>query len=262
MRFSFSEREQEIRLLGRRLAESLHRFELPIDKANDAVPPVLEREIRDVCLAASLFAPHFCVWSVLWRPTNVLIQATNAQRERDLLPHIRREFRGAHAITEPNAGSDVNRLETVVVPVAGDNRQTGEKWFVTGGRWCRHPSPYASRTARRSAVAQPSRLRRRRCSHATPATVSAVNRAAMRALRPAVSPMIDTPSQVSSRNSAKSIVAAMLRLRPCGFGPLAILRSDLGGCFERLELLRDQEQCVGDLRDRGDEAGLLLRTLP
>ena len=159
MQFSFSEREQEIRLLGRRLAESLHRFEIAIDEANDAVPPALEREIRDVCLASGLFAPNFpvelggagltlgeqvlleeqlgrvsnCVWSVLWRPANVLIQATDAQRERYLLPYIRGEFRGAYAITEPNAGSDVSRLETVAVPVDGGYRLTGEKWFVTGG---------------------------------------------------------------------------------------------------------------------------------
>ena len=99
MRFSFSEREQAIRLLGRRLAEALHRFGIPIDEANDAVPPALEGEVRDVCIASGHFAPNFpvelggaglslgeqvlleeqvgrvssCVWSVLWRPANVVI---------------------------------------------------------------------------------------------------------------------------------------------------------------------------------------------
>lgn len=159
MQWSFSEREVEIRARGRALADALHRFELPIDEANDAVPPALEREIRDVCLASSLFAPNFpvelggagltlgeqvileeqvgrvsnCVWAALWRPANVLIHATDPQRERYLLPYIRGEFRGAYAITEPNAGSDVATLETVAVPVAGGYRLTGEKWFVTGG---------------------------------------------------------------------------------------------------------------------------------
>ena len=159
MQWSFSEREVEVRERGRALAESLHPFELPIDEANDAVPPVLEREIRDVCLASGLFAPNFpielggagltlgeqvlleeqvgrvsnCVWAALWRPANVLIHATAAQRARYLLPYIRGESRGAYAITEPNAGSDVSRLETIAVPVEGGFRLTGEKWFVTGG---------------------------------------------------------------------------------------------------------------------------------
>lgn len=159
MRWSFSGREVEIRGRGRALAESLHRFEIPVDEAADDVPPELEREIRDVCLASGLFAPNFpvelggagltlgeqvlleeqvgrvsnCVWAALWRPANVLIRADQTQRERYLLPYIRGEIRGAYAITEPNAGSDVSRLETVAVPVDGGYRITGEKWFVTGG---------------------------------------------------------------------------------------------------------------------------------
>jgi alkylation response protein AidB-like acyl-CoA dehydrogenase len=56
-----TEREDEIRELGRRLADALHRFEIPVDEANDAVPPELEREIRDLCLASGLFAPNFPV---------------------------------------------------------------------------------------------------------------------------------------------------------------------------------------------------------
>ncbi len=109
-----------------------------------------EQEIRDVCFASGLFAPSFpvelgvalgkqvlleeqldrvssCVWSVLWWSANVPSQSTNARRERYLLPSLLGEFGGESATTEPNARSDVSRLETVAVPIEGGNRLTGEK---------------------------------------------------------------------------------------------------------------------------------------
>ncbi|HRA47470.1 MAG TPA: hypothetical protein PK819_05305, partial [Thermomicrobiales bacterium] len=53
-----------------------------------------------------------CLWSALWRPSNVLIHATPEQRTRYVDPNIRGKARGCYAITEPEAGSDVSRLQT------------------------------------------------------------------------------------------------------------------------------------------------------
>ena len=159
MRFSLSDREVEIRTRARALVDELIPFELAVDEANDVVPPELEREIRSIFLRSGFFAPNFpvewggaglslaeqvileeqvgrltnCLWSALWRPSNVLIHATPEQRSRYVEPNIRGEFRGCYAITEPEAGSDVSSLKTVARRVNGGYRLNGEKWFVTGG---------------------------------------------------------------------------------------------------------------------------------
>ncbi len=159
MRFSLSDREVEIRTRARALVDELIPFELAVDEANDEVPPELEREIRSIFLRSGFFAPNFpvewggaglslaeqvileeqvgrltnCLWSALWRPSNVLIHATPEQRSRYVEPNIRGEFRGCYAITEPEAGSDVSSLKTVARRVNSGYRLNGEKWFVTGG---------------------------------------------------------------------------------------------------------------------------------
>jgi acyl-CoA dehydrogenase len=159
VRFSLSDREVEIRTRARALVDELIPFELAVDEANDVVPPELEREIRSIFLRSGFFAPNFpvgwggaglslaeqvileeqvgrltnCLWSALWRPSNVLIHATPEQRSRYVAPNIRGEFRGCYAITEPEAGSDVSSLKTVARRVNGGYRLNGEKWFVTGG---------------------------------------------------------------------------------------------------------------------------------
>ena len=159
MNFSLTERELEIQARGRTLVEALISYELAVDEANDAVPPELEQRIRRTFIESGLFAPNFpvdwggaglslaeqvileeqvgrlsnCLWSALWRPSNVLIHATPAQRRRYVEPNIRGEFRGCYAITEPDAGSDVSSLATIAVREGGAFRLNGTKWFVTGG---------------------------------------------------------------------------------------------------------------------------------
>jgi acyl-CoA dehydrogenase len=159
VQFVLSEREREIRERGAALVEQLVPFELAVDEANDDVPDELELAIRTRFLDSGLFAPNFptewggaglslgeqvileeqvgrltnCLWSALWRPSNVLIHATPLQRERYVDPNIRGEARGAYAITEPNAGSDIGRLQTTAVRVDGGFSLSGQKWFVTGG---------------------------------------------------------------------------------------------------------------------------------
>jgi alkylation response protein AidB-like acyl-CoA dehydrogenase len=159
LHFALSPREQEIRERGRVLVEKLIPYELAVDEANDDVPPQLERTIRQIFIDSGLFAPNFpqewggagltlaeqvileeqvgrltnCLWSALWRPSNVLIHATPEQRTRYVDPNIRGEHRGCYAITEPEAGSDVTSLRTTAERVDGGFLLNGEKWFVTGG---------------------------------------------------------------------------------------------------------------------------------
>ena len=71
------------------------------------------------------------LWACVWRPAQVLEHCTPAQRKRFLEPECRGERRYAYAITEPNAGSDVSRLETAARRVEGGWSISGEKWFVT-----------------------------------------------------------------------------------------------------------------------------------
>jgi alkylation response protein AidB-like acyl-CoA dehydrogenase len=148
-----------VRDRARALADALRAYELAIEDAADAVPANLEREIVGVCVGSGLFAPNLpremggaglslteqvvveeelggltnWLWAALWRPPNVLVQATAAQRERYVLPYARGEARGCYAITEPGAGSDVSALQTVARRDGAGWRIEGEKWFVTGG---------------------------------------------------------------------------------------------------------------------------------
>jgi alkylation response protein AidB-like acyl-CoA dehydrogenase len=159
MHWSLTEREVEVRSQTRALVDRLIPFEEAVEAANGDVDPSLELEIRRICLASGLFAPNFsrelggagltfpeqvlleeqlgrltnCLWGALWRPANVLVFATPAQRERYLMPYIRGEARGCYAITEPDAGSDVSTLATIATPTDDGFLITGEKRFATGG---------------------------------------------------------------------------------------------------------------------------------
>jgi alkylation response protein AidB-like acyl-CoA dehydrogenase len=149
----------DIRARARELARALRQYELTVEEAADAVPRALEREIVARCVASRLFSPNLpkeldgagltlyeqvaveeevggltnWLWAALWRPPNVLVHATPAQRERYVLLYTRGEFRGCYAITEPGAGSDVSDLQTVARREGDGWRISGEKWFVTGG---------------------------------------------------------------------------------------------------------------------------------
>lgn len=153
------EHHDSVRARARSLALALHSYEPLVEAAADAVPATLEREIVAICLASGLFAPNMpaalggsgltlteqviveeelggvtnWLWAALWRPPNVLVHASPAQRERYVLPYTRGEARGCYAITEPGAGSDVSHLQTVARADGDGWRISGEKWFVTGG---------------------------------------------------------------------------------------------------------------------------------
>jgi acyl-CoA dehydrogenase len=154
-----SPEDRRVREQARSLATTLRRYELAVEEAAEAVPPDLEREIVATCVASGLFAPNLPVelggaglslrqqvvveeevggltnwlWAALWRPPNVLVHASPAQRERYVRPYTRGEFRGCYAITEPGAGSDVSDLQTMARRDGDGWRISGEKWFVTGG---------------------------------------------------------------------------------------------------------------------------------
>ncbi|GAC1620124.1 MAG: acyl-CoA dehydrogenase family protein [Nevskia sp.] len=60
--------------------------------------------------------------------------ATEAQKQRWLLPLVQGQIRSCFAMTEPapGAGSDPSMLMTRAVRDGGDYRIDGEKWFITG----------------------------------------------------------------------------------------------------------------------------------
>jgi alkylation response protein AidB-like acyl-CoA dehydrogenase len=74
-----------------------------------------------------------CLWDFPWWPANVLIHATEMQREKYLYPVIRGEMRDCFAVTERDAGSDAGNVTTMATRADGGWRLTGEKWFVTCG---------------------------------------------------------------------------------------------------------------------------------
>ncbi|MGY4541415.1 acyl-CoA dehydrogenase [Arthrobacter sp. UYNi723] len=73
------------------------------------------------------------LWDTLWRPANALKACTPAQREEYLIPEILGQRRDAVAITEPDAGSDPQNIQTTAVKDGGSYLINGEKLFVTVG---------------------------------------------------------------------------------------------------------------------------------
>jgi hypothetical protein len=132
----------EIQTRARAFVDSvLEPLEVVCDSGH-GLPPDVEARARAAARESGLFAPNVpaewggagldvleqvaleeelgratnCLWAIMWRPANVLVHCTDAQRARYLLPYIRGEFRGCYAVTEPGAGSDTSRLATEARP--------------------------------------------------------------------------------------------------------------------------------------------------
>ena len=73
------------------------------------------------------------LWDTMWRPANALKACTPGQREEFLIPEIKGERRDAVAVTEPNAGSDPQNIQTTATKDGDSYLINGEKWFVTVG---------------------------------------------------------------------------------------------------------------------------------
>ncbi len=66
---------------------------------------------------------------------HIVAFASEDQIQRYAVPQITGEWIGAWALTEPNAGSDTNGMETVATPKDDGNWEiTGHKMFITQGR--------------------------------------------------------------------------------------------------------------------------------
>ncbi|MEL6779385.1 MAG: acyl-CoA dehydrogenase family protein [Cyanobacteria bacterium J06597_16] len=66
----------------------------------------------------------------------VLLFGSDRQKQRYLPPLCNGKWLGVHALSEPEAGSDVYSLTTQAVPCDGGYRLTGRKKFVTGAPIC------------------------------------------------------------------------------------------------------------------------------
>lgn len=99
---------------------------LPHDLVSAAVAmEALGYGCRDNSLTYAL-ATH--MWTV---QHPIAVYGNDDQRHRFLDPMTRGEMIGAHAITEPDAGSDHTAIATVATPVEGGYRLTGSKRYIT-----------------------------------------------------------------------------------------------------------------------------------
>jgi alkylation response protein AidB-like acyl-CoA dehydrogenase len=69
-------------------------------------------------------------------PPKILLQGTEAQKQKYLVPNIRAERTGCFAMTEPNAGSDIHAIETTARPDGDNYVLNGMKHFISN-------APYA-----------------------------------------------------------------------------------------------------------------------
>jgi len=159
MDFTYTKQQQELRERAQALTEEIMRFEERCERDHGLDESALAR-IRELTLDARLNAINMpcewggqglstleqvlvqeqlgqltnALWDAVWRPANALRRCDPAQRERYLIPTIKGERRDAYAVSEPNAGSDPSRIETIAArDGAGGYVLEGEKWFVTVG---------------------------------------------------------------------------------------------------------------------------------
>lgn len=115
-------------LKGRVLASGLNAINMPTDLGGGGYT-VFEQVLVEEQLGAATNA----LWDVVFRPANVLIHGSAAQRQEYLVPSIRGERRYAFAVTEEGAGSDEAAIQTTATPRGEGYVINGEKWFVTVG---------------------------------------------------------------------------------------------------------------------------------
>lgn len=73
------------------------------------------------------------LWAVIWHPAVALKHGSPGQIRDFLMPSCLGTRRACVAITEPDAGSDTNRIATRADRTGNRFRISGEKWFVTTG---------------------------------------------------------------------------------------------------------------------------------
>jgi len=79
------------------------------------------------------FALNAQMWTVM---TPLLHFGTPEQHDKYLRPMLAGEMIGAHALTEPEAGSDVMSMKLTAKQVEGGYVLNGEKWLITLGPIC------------------------------------------------------------------------------------------------------------------------------
>ncbi len=120
-------------------------------EAIDDIPVEVAEAIRTSALRSGLYAPNlpedvgggglsalelilverelgrasFALQSLVGRPSNILMACTGDQIERYLLPAARGERHDCLAMTEPDAGSDVQAMRTRAV-------RDGDEWVISG----------------------------------------------------------------------------------------------------------------------------------
>ncbi|WP_219412437.1 acyl-CoA dehydrogenase family protein [Pseudonocardia nigra] len=158
MDFAYSPRLLELKQRAADLTAKITKFEDECEAGN-GLPAESLAVIRDEVLASGLQAVNMpaewggaglsvleqvvvqeelgrltnALWDTVWRPANALRACTPQQRERYLVPEIQGRRRDAVAVTEADAGSDPQGIETVATPDGDGYRINGEKWFVTVG---------------------------------------------------------------------------------------------------------------------------------
>ena len=110
------------------LASGLHSSNIPSEYGGGGFS-VLEQALLEEQLGALTNG----LWDVVWRPANVLVHGTHAQREEYLRPSTQGKRRYAFAVTEAGAGSDPAAIAASAVPHKDGYLINGEKWHVTVG---------------------------------------------------------------------------------------------------------------------------------
>lgn len=151
MDFGLTEEQQLIVSTVRDFVErELYPHEDLVERLDD-VPAEIAKQISGAAIRSGLYAPNmpeavggggldavslmlverelgrasFALQSLVGRPSNILMACTGEQIERYLLPAVRGERHDCLAMTEPDAGSDVQAMRTRA-------ERDGDTWIVNG----------------------------------------------------------------------------------------------------------------------------------
>ena len=110
---------------------------IPTELGGGGLPHVTLTALREtIARSGSVILAVFVIGDPPMGPTPMLMLCDEDQKERYVRPLMRGEVTTCFALTEPNAGSDVNALETTTVRDGDDYVLNGSKIYISNGLHC------------------------------------------------------------------------------------------------------------------------------
>lgn len=121
----------ELKALARRVgvASGLYAAEFPVEYGGWSLPERIAVDVREEAAASGLWYSRFALTN-FHGPTRILLDGTEAQKERWLRPLVEGRWTRCLAMTEETGGSDLSAMQTKAVRSSSGWRLSGRKFMI------------------------------------------------------------------------------------------------------------------------------------